>query len=236
MILRSTNIRSALRSRQRGFLLNPYRFGVPVTERIYMDFEGANGSQVFTDIGTGASTWTWAGSAAITTATVLAGTSSLSIPTTSSSISTSYTTGNRIPPTGDWTLTFKVRASSAGGWVQAGAGTYVISCQNSTATAAGTAFALATSSAGKVVVILSDGTTRSVIVTGATTVATNTDYTFTVTRVTNTITLLINGVSDGSGTFSGTINTPAGQSWRIGQPAFAANPSAPFFFDTFRLS
>ena len=27
MILRSTNIRAALRSRQRGFLLNPYRFG-----------------------------------------------------------------------------------------------------------------------------------------------------------------------------------------------------------------
>jgi hypothetical protein len=82
---------------------------------------------------------------------------------------------------------------------------------------------------------LSDGTTRSQIVTGATTLATNTDYDFKVTRVGNTITLYLNNVSDGSGTFSGTINTPSGQAWRIGQPAFASNPSAPFFFDTFRL-
>ena len=29
MILRSTNVRAALRRRQRGFLLNPYRFGGP---------------------------------------------------------------------------------------------------------------------------------------------------------------------------------------------------------------
>jgi hypothetical protein len=147
-----------------------------VAERIYMDFEGANGSQVFTDIGTGASTWTWAGSAALTTSTVLAGTSSLSIPTTSSYIETPYTTGNRIPPTGNWSLTFKARASSAGGWVQAGVGTYLLSVQNSTATAAGTAFAMATNASGKMQLVLSDGTTRSLILTGATTLATNTAW------------------------------------------------------------
>lgn len=236
MILRSANIRAALRSRQRGFLLNPYRFGVPVTERIYMDFEGANGSTTFSDIGTGASTWTAAGSAAITTGTVLAGSSSLSIPNTTSQINTSYTTANRIPPTGDWSMTFMARASSAGGWVQGGVGTVLLSCQDVGATAAGTAFVFATNSSGKVLIIMSNGTTRSTIVTGATTLATNTTYTFAITRVTNTITLLINGVSDGTGTFSGTVNTPSGGVWRIGQPVAGNNPPAPAFFDTFRLS
>ena len=59
MISRSTNIRSALRSRQRGFLLNPYRFGgggVDPTEDphwgnvgLLMHFDGANGGTAFTD-------------------------------------------------------------------------------------------------------------------------------------------------------------------------------------------
>jgi hypothetical protein len=200
-----------------------------------MDFEGTNGSTTFTDIGTGGSVWTAGGAAALTTGTVLAGTSSLSIPTTSSYINTAYTTANRIPPTGNWSMTFMARASSAGGWVQAGVGTVLVSCQDLSATAAGTAFVFATNSAGKVLIIMSNGTTRSTIVTGATTLATNTNYTFTITRVTNTITLLINAVSDGTGTFSGTVNTPSGGFWRIGQPVAGNNPPAPGFFDTFRL-
>lgn len=204
--------------------------------RIEMDFEGANGATSFLDTGTGASAWTAGGAAALTTSTVLAGTSSLSIPTTSSYITTPYNTANRIPPTGNWSITFKVRASSAGGWVQGGVGTYVLSCQDSSITAAGTAIALATNSSGKMLVVMSDGSTRSVIVTGGTTLATNTTYDMEVKRVSNTITFLINGVSDGSGTFSGTVNTPSGQAWRVGQPAAGNNPPAPFFFDTFRLS
>lgn len=53
-ILRSTNIGSALRSRQRGFLLNPYRFGVAgptFTTIATSDFAGAVGVPAnFTDI------------------------------------------------------------------------------------------------------------------------------------------------------------------------------------------
>ena len=202
--------------------------------RIEMDFEGANGATSFPDTGTGASVWTGSGSAALTTGTVLAGTSSLSIPTTSSYISTPYTTANRIPPTGNWTLTFKIRSS--GGWVQGGVGCYILSCQDTIGVASGTAIALATNASGKLLVVMSDGTTRSVIVTGATTLATNTTYDFEVRRVSNTITFLINGVSDGSGTFSGSVNSPAGRTWRIGQPESGNNPPAAFFFDTFRLS
>jgi len=217
------------------FLLNPHRFGGGASAfRIEMDFEGANGSTTFTDTGTGASTWGFSGSAAITTGTILAGTSSLSVPTTSSFIQTAYTTNNRVPPTGNWSLTFKIR--STGGWVQGGVGCYVLSVQDGVGIGSGTAIALATNSSGKLLVILSDGTTRSVIVTGATTLATSTTYDFEVRRVTNTITFLINGVSDGSGTFSGTINTPVGRQWRIGQPESGNNPPAPFVFDTFRLA
>jgi hypothetical protein len=43
MILRSTNVRSALRSRQRGFILDPYRFGVaanPTALSIYNKIAG----------------------------------------------------------------------------------------------------------------------------------------------------------------------------------------------------
>jgi hypothetical protein len=218
------------------FLLNPYRFGggAPITDRIYMDFEGANGSTTFTDAGTAASTWSPGGTAALTTATVLAGTSSLSIPTTSSVITTPYNSSNRVPPTGNWSITFQAR--STGGWVQGGVGTVLLSCQDNVASAAGTAFVFATNSTGRVLIIMSDGATRSVIVTGTTVLATSTTYTFTITRTTNTITLLINGVSDGTGTFSGTVNTPVGQSWRIGLAAAGNTPPAAFVFDTFRVS
>jgi hypothetical protein len=199
-----------------------------------MDFEGANGSTTFTDVGTAASTWTAGGSAALTTAVILAGTSSLSIPTTSSFISTPYNASNRVPPTGNWAITFQAR--STGGWVQGGVGTVLLSCQDASATAAGTSFVFATNSTGRILIIMSDGATRSVIVTGTTVLATSTTYTFEVTRTTNTITLRINGASDGTGTFSGTVNTPVGQTWRIGQPVAGNNPPASVTFDTFRVS
>ena len=207
-----------------------------VTERIWMDFEGADHATVFTDIGTGGSNWTvGGGTPELTTAQILAGISSLSIPASTSYIKTAYNTANRLPPTGDWTLSFKIRASSAGGWVQGGVGTYCLSAQGTAGNASDTAFAMATNSSGKMSVILSDGATRSVILTGATTLATNTNYDFKVTRVGNTITFYINNVSDGSGTFTGTINTPAGEDWRIGAPKGGQNPTSPFWFDTFRM-
>jgi hypothetical protein len=78
-IVRSTDVRGALKTRQRGFLLNPFRFGgggggggggVAVS----LDFEGANGSTTFTD--TSGKVWTANGSAQISTAQAYAGTSS----------------------------------------------------------------------------------------------------------------------------------------------------------------
>jgi len=75
-IVMSTNVRAALKSRQRGFLLNPFRFGSeepppggggPAWEDVIalLHMDGSNGSTTFTDEKGG--TWT-ASNAAITTA------------------------------------------------------------------------------------------------------------------------------------------------------------------------
>lgn len=75
MISRSTDIRSALRSRQRGFLLNPFRFGGgggggggEANTVLGLHMDGANGSTVFTDNSTYGRTVTAAGNAQISTA------------------------------------------------------------------------------------------------------------------------------------------------------------------------
>lgn len=76
MIERSINIRSALRSRQRGFLLNPYRFGNAGGKvAALFHFDGPNGSTAIIDE-TGRS-WTRNGSAQISTAQSVFGGASL---------------------------------------------------------------------------------------------------------------------------------------------------------------
>lgn len=70
MIDRSTNIRGALRRRQRGFIINPFRFGGGggggSSYRSRLQFGGANGATIFID-DTG-KTWTAGGGAQISTA------------------------------------------------------------------------------------------------------------------------------------------------------------------------
>jgi len=75
MISRSTDIKSALRSRQRGFLLNPYRFGAGgLGDPYYSDVslllhaDGTNGSTTFTDNSPSPKTVTAYGNAQISTA------------------------------------------------------------------------------------------------------------------------------------------------------------------------
>lgn len=58
MICRDTNVRSALRSRQRGLLLNPFRFGGGggggdpdfANVKALLHFDGTAGTSVFTDV------------------------------------------------------------------------------------------------------------------------------------------------------------------------------------------
>lgn len=77
MIERSSNVRAALRARQRGFLLDPFRFGggggggtdpniSDVSALLHMD--GANGSGTFTDHSQYAATYTQGAGAVISTA------------------------------------------------------------------------------------------------------------------------------------------------------------------------
>lgn len=179
---------------------------------IYMDFEGANNSTTITDLGP--STWACSGAAKIQTAVPLVGTSS-AILTGTDFISTPATASNMLPPTADFDLSFVARASS---WISnAGVGIYLLSVQDNSVTAAGTQFAIATSLSSQLAVILSDGTTRSTIVLAGS-LAINTTYEITVRRRGTTISLWANGSQIGSGTFTGSINLPAGRSWRIGYP------------------
>lgn len=76
MITRSTDIKSALRSRQRGFLLNPYRLGAggggvdPYYSNVslLLHADGTNGSTTFTDNSPTPKTVTAYGNAQISTA------------------------------------------------------------------------------------------------------------------------------------------------------------------------
>lgn len=205
--------------------------GASAANRISMVFDAGNGSTTFTDTGTGASTWTGSGGTTCSTATILAGVSSLSVSATTDYLETAYNSSNRIPATADWDLEFMARISTA-------TSTYLVSVQDTSATAAGTAFALATNASAQLQVILSDGSTRSIIVAAAapTAISSGTTYTLKVTRRGSTITLYINGVSVGTGTFSGSVNLPASQAWRIGKPLFGATNGANGFYDNFRLA
>lgn len=78
MITHSTGIKSALRSRQGGFLLNPYRFTPPApasTTALLLHFTGALDSTVFTDSSPYARTITKAGAVVIRTELAKFGTS-----------------------------------------------------------------------------------------------------------------------------------------------------------------
>lgn len=89
MIERSTNIQSALRSRQRGFLLNPFRFGGgtppggdPHWANVVMllHCDGANGSTTITDSSASAKAVSANGGASLSTSSPLYGSASASLP------------------------------------------------------------------------------------------------------------------------------------------------------------
>lgn len=69
MISRSTDVRAALRGRQRGFLLNPYSFGAAATDpnfanvSLLINPDGANASTTFVDLSSNANTLTAVGNA-----------------------------------------------------------------------------------------------------------------------------------------------------------------------------
>jgi hypothetical protein len=202
------------------------------TLAISMNFDAGDGSTTFTDLG--GSVWTiGAGAVEISEDIVIEGASSLFVPA-AGYLKTAYVAGNRIPADGDWRLKFKARATS---WLSAGStGAYILSVQDATPTAAGTVIAIATDSFSRPVLVVSDGTTRSVLITGTDALTTAATVTFEVKRIGDTIDFLINDVSIGTGTFTGSFPVAADQDWRIGTPTFADRaPVNGMYFDTFSL-
>lgn len=204
----------------------------PITDLIHLWFDDGNGSTAFSDQGTAGTTWTGAGSAVETSTGALSGISSLSIPNVGSAVlSAPYSASNCLPATADWDLEFIVNPGTV-------ASTYMVSVQDSGTTAAGTAIAVVTNASSQLVVILSDGTTRSIIVaaSAATAIASGVTKTIKVTRRTSTIALSFNGTQVATGTFSGSINLPTGQSWRIGKPVTGTNNGMNGLYDNFRIA
>jgi hypothetical protein len=198
-------------------LHGPYR-----NARIWLDFE--DGLQ---DFGTGRSVWT-AQNVGESSTLILAGNKSLRSTTSNDYLTASATSGNMLPATADWDLEFLVHS---GNWTSR----YVVSVQDTTATAAGTQFAWATGAGGVPVFVLSDGATRSTIITAPGAMSINTTYAISVTRRSSTIAMTRDGSAYGSGVFAGSINQPAGRAWRIFKPEFAGSGAATAAFDRLRL-
>lgn len=104
-ILKSTDVKGALKSKQRGFLLNPYRFGVSSFVSSLLHFNGADTSTVFTDSALSPKVWTGFGNAQIDTGISKYGGASLLLDGTGdyvdSANSSDFTLG-----TGDFTVEF----------------------------------------------------------------------------------------------------------------------------------
>lgn len=205
--------------------------------RIEMHFDAGNNTQTFTDSGSAGSTWAPSGSGVITsTAHVIAGVSSLSLPTNADYLEAATSAANRLPATADFSVKWKARY--AGALSAGGVGGYLLSIQDSGATAAGTQFAIATNSSGALLLIYSNGTTRTVPPAGQM-LTTATDLAFEFKRVGTTLTLLMGGSASVTVTgFSGSFPAVTTTKWRVGKPEFGTNTglASGVFFDDFTLT
>lgn len=116
MIDRSTNINAALRSRQRGFLLNPFRFieKDPYYSNVslLLHCDGPNGSTTFTDSSSSTKTATRYGGAIISTAQSKFGGASLFCDGAGDQITFANTSSLQFG-SGDFTLEFWIRTNKA---------------------------------------------------------------------------------------------------------------------------
>jgi hypothetical protein len=186
--------------------------------KILMNFEGSNGSTTFTDTGNGSSVWTGTGGAALTTTSPISGSSSLLLTADTDYIEAPYVVGaNSIPPTDDFSLKISFKSPTSNPQQ-----TYMLSVQDSTGSAAGTVIVLYIGFGGPLALYISDGTTRSLVISGTSGLATaNTVATYEVRRVGPDLYLYVNGSSVGNYSVSGfSFAQPSGLKWRIGQAEF----------------
>lgn len=207
MIVRSTNVQAALRSRQRGFLLNPFRFGGgggstdPYFSNVslLLHMNGADGSTTFTDNSPNAFPITTYGNAQIDTAQSKFGGASGLFDGTGDAISApndaDFDFGS-----GAFTVEFFLRLNSSAscGLITKRANTSSFS-----------PFSLYYDASVQKVGALSsnNGTSWGINFFSSTTISTATWYHFALVRNSNTFTLYQNGVSVGSGTMSGALTT-----------------------------
>lgn len=118
MIDRSTNVRGALRARQHGFIINPFRFGGgggggtdPHFANVIslLHFDGSDGSTTITD--QKSKTWTASGTAQLDTAQSKFGGSSLLVTGGNGKVISTTDAGDQFG-TGDFTIEFWLRISS----------------------------------------------------------------------------------------------------------------------------
>lgn len=205
---------------------------VPTNQVISLAFDSGAGSTSFPDVGTGASTWAVdTGTPTCSTTVVLAGTSSLLLPTNGSSIGTPYTSANQIPATGDFIVSAIVDNTSS--WASA---TW-FSIEDAASTGAGTVLRLATNSGGLPLLAYSDGVTRVLSPAGSAGLLTGI-HTLVLKRVGSLFTLTEDGVTKLSFSYAGVLNgVPSGTPrWRIGAPLAGSFGMPSTYVDNFTVT
>lgn len=203
---RSTDIRGALRARQRGFLLNPFRFGGGgATDPFFSDvvtllpFIGPDGSTTITDESPSPKTWTAYGNAQIDTAESIIGSSSCLFDGTGDYVSTPSDAAYNLG-TGNFTVDGYFRTTAAG-VLQ-----YIGGQCNSTGAASTVSFRVNITSANQLQGrCTSGGSTIGVIAGGA--VSTNTWHHFAYVRNGTGFTLYLDGVSVGTASSVSAVNS-----------------------------
>jgi uncharacterized protein (UPF0333 family) len=200
-----------------------------------MDFEGADGSSMFMDVGYGSSTWIPSGAnTTISTANILVGTSSLRIDGSSDYLRSA---GLLLPATGNWEISATVYMTGA-------ASKDVFSVADAAYTPAGSQIEVfvsqangSGSSSNKIGVYLSNGTTFDLIAETTSVVSQAASHTLVINRVGNTVSISVDGSNTGSGTFTGSLNQPSGRDFRIGKAeASGANGPTLLFVDALRIT
>lgn len=219
MIDRSTNINAALRSRQRGFLLNPFRFGGGPPEETDPYFSNVslltNGDSAV-DLSSYSRDVTLAEGAAISTSQKLLGTGSFAFE---SSGSVEITSDSELYLDGDFCVEVWVhllsQTNTYGGIIASKATAYGNGANLLFAGGSGAPLEVANRLAAGGYALNSAGASLKTDV-----VSLNTWYHVALTRSGSTLRLFLDGVLQDSSTFSGVFDLSAGGGSRIGRNAW----------------
>lgn len=208
MISRSTNIRAALKSRQRGFIMRPDRFaslGDPAYSFVValLHGDGADASTTFTDNSSYARTFTPGGSAQIDTAQSVFGGASMLFDGTNSYITAADATEFSLG-TQNFVVEGRVRFNSLTGTQ------YFFGQCESTGLNTSLSVAIAKNSSNNIEAFTCEGAAVRGLCISTTTVVANTWYAFCYERSGNKFDLRINGLLEATFTIATNVNNSAG--------------------------